>query len=357
MTPSESKSSKIARKFEPDSIGSVAVLGAGAWGGTIAWLLARAAESNPARTVRLYRRKGEQFEKLARTRELTDPLKVELPGSCLITDNLKEALDQIDIVVLACTSKSMASLARELKGCLSDRAVEDYPLFVSVVKGLDSRSLKTMSAVVAEEIEGARVLSLSGPNLAYEIRSGLPAAAVVAHPDLELARFVQHSLNTERFRLYASEDLTGVELGGTLKNVIAIAAGASDGLNLGVNAKSALLTRGLAEMVRLSANLGAKPSTLFGLSGMGDLFATCQGPLSRNYRIGLYLAESLSLEEAVEKVGSVAEGVATTHAVCELSKKLEIDLPIAYQVQATLNGATTPKDSIMTLMGRPLATE
>lgn len=356
MTPPDVTGSKKVSNHSSSSVGSVAVLGAGAWGGTLAWLASGETGSREPRVVKLYRRKGEEFDRLVDTRELLDPLKVKLPPSCQITGDLEEAISGVDILVLACTSKNMASLASELKKILGTR-VEDYPVFVSVVKGLDSKSLKTMSAVVADHIEGARVLSLSGPNLAYEIRSGQPAAAVVAHPDLELAKFVQHSLSTSRFRLYASEDLLGVELGGTLKNVIAIAAGASDGLKLGVNAKSALLTRGLAEMVRLSANLGAKPSTLFGLSGMGDLIATCEGPLSRNYRIGLYLAENLNLDEAVAKVGSVAEGVATARAVCELSKKLEIDLPIAYQVKETLDGATTPKESIMTLMGRPLATE
>ena len=251
----------------------------------------------------------------------------------------------------------MPALSEMLAQFYEGRPAQEIPNLVSAAKGLELKSLKRMSEVLESYLPNAKVLSLSGPNLAYEIRSGLPSASTVAARDIEVAREVQMSLSTKTFRLYASDDLAGVELGGTLKNVIAIAAGASDGLKLGVNAKSALLTRGLKEMVRLSQALGAKESTLFGLSGMGDLIATCEGPLSRNYRIGKFLAENLTLEEAIEKVGSLAEGVETTHAVCELSKKVSIDLPIAFQVQATLKGITTPKKSIMTLMQRPLALE
>ena len=345
MTSSDRKRVEAAQR--------VAVLGGGAWGGTLAWLLTE----NGVESVRLYRRPGAAFDNLLKSRELVDPLPVKLSEGCLITSDLGEALEGAEIVILACTSASMTNLLEQVHSVLAADSQGAQRIFVSVVKGLDPQSLKRMSEVANEILGTDRVLSLSGPNLAFEIRSGLPCAAVVAHPDLALAQYVQHSLSTKSFRLYASDDITGVELGGTLKNVIAIAAGASDGLKLGVNAKSALLTRGLAEMVRLSANLGARPNTLFGLSGMGDLIATCQGPLSRNYRIGMYLAENASLEEALEKVGSVAEGVQTTDSVCELSKKLAIDLPIALQVQATLKGTTTPKDSIMTLMSRPLAKE
>lgn len=344
MTSSDRKRKEAAQR--------VAILGGGAWGGTLAWLLTE----NGVKSVRLYRRPGAAFDKLLSSRELLDPLPVRLSESCSITSDLGEALDGVEIVILACTSSSMAEVVKQVSHAMSDSLLS-RSTFVSVVKGLDPGSLKRMSEVAVEILGTDRVLALSGPNLAFEIRSGLPCAAVVAHRDLSLAQYVQHSLSTTGFRLYASEDIAGVELGGTLKNVIAIAAGASDGLKLGVNAKSALLTRGLAEMVRLSANLGARPNTLFGLSGMGDLIATCQGPLSRNYRIGMYLAENASLEEALAKVGSVAEGVQTTNSVCELSKKLDIDLPIALQVQATLKGTTTPKDSIMTLMSRPLAKE
>lgn len=333
--------------------GPIAVLGAGAWGGTLAWLLS----SESGKEVRLYRRPGPRFDELVETRELTDPVKIKLDPTLKIVSSLEEALDKVSIVILACTSQTMSELAADVSSCLVSMGVTEPPLLVSVVKGLEAKTLKRMSEAVCEKIESAKVLCLSGPNLAFEIRNGLPTASVVAYPELEVARAVQSALSTKTFRLYATDDLIGVELGGTLKNIMAIAAGASDGLKLGVNAKSALLTRGLAEMVRLSIHFGARPSTLFGLSGMGDLIATCEGPLSRNYRVGMYLAQNLSLPETIEKVGAVAEGVITTRAVCELSKNLDIDLPIAKQVQSTLDGMITPRDSIMALMGRPLSTE
>lgn len=330
----------------------ITVLGSGAWGGTLAWLL-----SLEGKNVVLWGRDKEKQEKIASSRSLDDPVTVNLPSNCHVTSSIDEALDKATIVLFACTSQSMSKVAQLVAEQLKGMEESELPYCVSVVKGLESNSLKRMTEVILEKLPRARVLSLSGPNLAFEIRSGLPAASVIAHTDLKVAEHVQSILSTRKFRLYASNDLAGVELGGTLKNVIAIAAGASDGLELGVNAKSALLTRGLAEMVRLATTFGAHPSTLFGLSGMGDLIATCQGPLSRNYRVGQYLAQNLTLDETLEKVGSVAEGVKTTYAVCELSKKNSIELPIAFQVQDTLNGITTPKESIMILMGRPLAKE
>lgn len=341
MTQAQSKTSS-----------KIVVLGAGAWGGTLAWLFSKAGKS-----VSLWGRDSKKIEIIAKSRELKDPLKVKLSDNCLVTNSIEEALSGASVVVFACTSQSMSQVAQLVADFYSGKSPGKLPYLVSAVKGLEAKSLKRMSLVISEKLPSACVLSLSGPNLAFEIRSGLPAAAVIAHTDINIAQAVQNILSTTKFRLYASADLIGVELGGTLKNIIAIAAGASDGLKLGVNAKSALITRGLAEVVRLSTTFGANPATIFGLSGMGDLVATCQGPLSRNYRIGQFLAYDLSLQEAIEKVGSVAEGVETTYAVCELSKKNSIELPIAFQVADTLNGITTPKDSIMILMGRPLASE
>ena len=172
-----------------------------------------------------------------------------------------------------------------------------------------------------------------------------------------VAAFVQEELSVPTVRMYTNPDLVGVELGGTLKNIIAVAAGVSDGLELGANAKAALLTRGLAEMIRLSSALGAQKTTLAGLSGMGDLFATCTSPLSRNYKLGRSMAGGLSCEEAKKVVGGTAEGIPTAEAVCELSRKLGIDMPIAEQVESALKGKTTPKRAIMSLMMRPLASE
>lgn len=329
---------------------AVAILGAGAWGSTIAWMLAR-----EGRDVRLWTRSKEQIERIRESGRLDKPIPVELPSQLILADDLAAATDGAEIVVMACTSQSMREMTAKLRDSLNKRG--DPPIVVSVVKGLELKTLKRMSEVILDEFPEARVFSLSGPNLAFEIRSGLPAAAVVAGQSLDDAKKIQKALSAKTFRLYASDDLTGVELGGTLKNIIAIAAGGVDGLNLGVNAKSAVLTRGLSEMKRFSVALGARESTLYGLSGMGDLFATCQGSLSRNYRIGHHIARGSSLEESLKLVEAVAEGVNTTFAVCELSEKLGQELPIAQQVKLILEGQTTPEKSIISLMGRPLSTE
>lgn len=334
--------------------GPIAVLGAGAWGGTIAWMLNQAGKD-----VRLWSRNQEKLALIEKEKVFKDPLAVRFDERLKIKPNLDEAIENVSIIVVACTSQSMSSMASLLQDCflrnLSDQ--QELPVIVSAVKGLELSSLKTMSNVISEKIPDAKIVSLSGPNLAYEIRSEQPSASSVASIDLETAQFAQRVLSTNKFRLYATTDLVGCELGGTLKNVIAIAAGVSDGLNLGVNAKAALITRGLAEIVRLAKSLGAKESTLFGLSGIGDMIATCEGQLSRNYRVGYLLAQDKSLDEAIEIIGSTAEGVQTTYAVCELSKKKSIEMPIAHQVEKTLKGACSPTESIMMLMQRPLAVE
>jgi glycerol-3-phosphate dehydrogenase (NAD(P)+) len=208
-----------------------------------------------------------------------------------------------------------------------------------------------------EELPSAKISVLSGPNLAKEILLGLPAAAVIASEDLAVANFVQNLISVPRFRLYTNTDVVGVELGGSLKNVIAIAAGAADGFDLGANAKSALLTRGLAEIARLAVHLGARPTTLAGLAGMGDLLTTCSSSLSRNYNLGLQMAKGKSLKNIMQETGAIIEGVTTTEAACELSKKINVELPVASLVQAFLTGSLTPNQAITTLMNRPLISE
>ncbi|MDZ4832653.1 MAG: NAD(P)H-dependent glycerol-3-phosphate dehydrogenase [Candidatus Melainabacteria bacterium] len=327
----------------------VAVLGSGAWGSTIAWLLAKGGTLD----VWLYSRSAEKIARMKETGILEKPAPVAVPDQLTLSSDLEATVSGAGVIVIACTSQHMRETARILKPLIG----VSTPIIVSVVKGLELQTNLTMSAVIKQELERARVLCMSGPNLAFEIRAGLPAASVVAGEVLEDARLVQKTLSANSFRLYASDDLPGVELGGTLKNIIAIAAGGSDGLNLGVNAKAALLTRGLNEMKRLSLALGAREATLYGLSGMGDLIATCQGPLSRNYRVGHHLAKGTTLAAALKLVETEAEGVTATYAVCELSKKLQLELPIAYQVQQVLDGTSTPEKAIMALMTRPLAVE
>lgn len=327
----------------------VAVIGSGAWGSTLAWLLAKQRNLD----VRLYSRSAERVARMRETGILEKPAPVAVPETLTLSSDLEATTHGAGIIIIACTSQHMREVARSLGPVVGAASAA----VVSAVKGLELGTDLRMSEVISQEIPTARVFSLSGPNLAFEIRAGLPAAAVVAGKSLDDARIIQKTLSTNSFRLYASDDLVGVEFGGTLKNVIAIAAGGSDGLNLGVNAKAALLTRGLTEMKRLALAMGARESTLYGLSGMGDLIATCQGPLSRNYRVGHHLAKGSSLTVSLKLVETEAEGVSTTHAVCELSKKMQLELPIAEQVQAVLKETTTPDKAIMNLMSRPLAIE
>ena len=214
-----------------------------------------------------------------------------------------------------------------------------------------------MSEVLAQELPNFETCVLSGPNLAKEILQGLPAATVIASNNMAAATQVQKILSVPKFRLYTNTDVIGVELGGTLKNVIAIAAGCADGLALGSNAKAALITRGLAEISRLAVSMGAKPSTLAGLAGMGDLLATCTSPLSRNYHLGAELAQGKSLQSILKETGAVIEGITTAQAVCNLGQTLNIELPIAKLVQACLDSSLSPSEAIMTLMNRPLISE
>jgi glycerol-3-phosphate dehydrogenase (NAD(P)+) len=330
----------------------IAVLGAGSWGATLARLFALAGKQ-----ICLYTQDESKAAFINEKHEILKPIQVSIPETVTASSDLEAVLRDAMIVILCCTSQSTRELATKVAAILKPLPKSERPILVSGVKGLELGSLSRMSEVVAEVIPDIEFCCLSGPNLAGEVLKGLPAAAVIAGKDYRIAKKIQTELSISKFRLYTNDDLIGCELGGTLKNVIAIAAGASDGLQLGSNAKAALLTRGLAEMTRLSINLGAKPLTLAGLAGMGDLLATCAGSSSRNYRLGWEFAQGRTLDQISREIGAVVEGVTTARAVCELSEKLKIDLPIARQVDDALRGKTSPEQAIMTLMNRPLASE
>jgi glycerol-3-phosphate dehydrogenase (NAD(P)+) len=337
---------------QTDQAENIAVLGAGSWGTTLARLL-----SLSGKRVCLWGRDSTKIEKLKIERKIERPIIAEIPKAIEITNDLESAIRNACIILICCTSQSMRPLMNNLKEHLHARQGHGRLVLVSVVKGLELNTLKRMSEVISEIIPDLAVCALSGPNLAAEMLLDLPTAAVVACLDASVAAYVQKALSVPKFRIYSNTDIIGVELGGTLKNVIAIAAGGSDGLELGVNAKAALLTRGLAEMSRLSVSLGAKGSTLSGLAGMGDLFATCAGPLSRNYKLGMEMARGKSLEQIRQEVGAVIEGIPTTEAAYALSQKIGVDLPIAELVNNALMGAMTPEKAILSLMARPLARE
>lgn len=353
-TSKESQTLMASTELPGSADERIAILGAGTWGTTLAWLY-----GSSGQRVSLWTRDSAKVDLLRETRHVEKPLAVSIPDSVAIFSDLSAALENATVIIFCCTSQSMREVAQHASAPLSAACErgDARPVLVSAAKGLELSTLKRMSEVISESIPGLPVCALSGPNLAGEILQNQPAASVIACSDFDVARYAQRRLSAKGFRVYSHDDLVGVELGGTLKNIIAIAAGCSDGLGLGANARAALMTRGLAEMTRLAVALGANPLTLSGLSGMGDLFATCTSPLSRNYRLGREMAQGKNRDQALATLGATAEGVPTTYAVCELSKRLDIELPIAEQVEATLKGKTTPEGAIMTLMARPLASE
>lgn len=340
----------------------IAILGAGSWGATLANLFAR-----NGKNVSLWTHSAEKAQRLSSERALDKPFRVEFPENLAICSDIGECLDDARIVMLCCTAQSMREVAGKVAQVVHGRVAvksgqvqtgaANGMILVSAAKGLELQTFQRMTEILREILPDVPSCVLSGPNLAKEVLMNLPSATVVASEDSDVALAVQQVLSLPAFRVYTNADVIGVELGGALKNVMAIACGAVDGLRLGGNAKAAIMTRGLAEMARLSVALGAQPVTLAGLSGMGDLVATCYSALSRNYSLGFDMAQGVSFQDAEFKAGAVVEGVTTTYAVCELSKKLGIQMPITEQVSATIKGETTPKGAIMTLMARPLSSE
>jgi glycerol-3-phosphate dehydrogenase (NAD(P)+) len=309
----------------------ITVLGAGSWGTALAVHDALMAD-------------------LARTRENSPYLPgIALDRRIVTTPSLEEALEDAPIVIAAVPSHGMRLVLRSAAPLLRDGAV-----VVSATKGLETDSLDRMSQVATEEAgTGHPVTVLSGPSFALEVARGLPTAIVVASADQDAATRVQNTLKGPALRLYASDDVTGVEFGGALKNVIAIAAGVVEGLGIGHNAMAALITRGLVEMSRLACAEGSRRETLAGLSGLGDLVLTCTGDLSRNRHVGIELGRGRPLAEILSEMRMVAEGVRTTVAALALGARHGVELPLAAQMSAVLEGRTSARSAVEALMLRP----
>ena len=325
------------------------VLGLGCWGLVLTKLLTSQFDE-----VWGWSRKQDLSEELLLHKKSTLPFEVELDKSVNITHDLKCAVDGADIILLVVSTSAIRSVCEQLK----EAGIKDEQILVNTSKGLELPSLKRMSEVIKEVLPNQKFAVLSGPTLAREVLEGQPTAASVASDDAAVAKFVQQHLNVDgRFRLYTNDDVIGVEFGGSLKNVIAIAAGFISELNMGDNAKGAILTRGMAEIVRVGTALGAKPSTFWGLSGMGDLIATCSSPLSRNHTVGRMLAKGKKIDDILAELGSVAEGVKTSKAICELSEKLNIDTPISHAIHEAVYSKENSKEIFMNLMFRQLKAE
>jgi glycerol-3-phosphate dehydrogenase (NAD(P)+) len=266
---------------------------------------------------------------------------------------LRTVVVRADIVVSAVSMKGVRDVVNQLQGLEFSKET----IFVTATKGLDSQSSCTPSQIWQQAFPSHSVVVLSGPNLSKEIALELPAATVVASNISWAAQLVQLVFYSNRFRVYTNSDPLGVELGGTLKNVMAIAAGVCDGLQLGTNAKAALLTRGLAEMVRIGVSWGAKTETFYGLSGLGDLLATCNSPLSRNYQVGYQLGCGKALTEILSHLEGTAEGVNTCQVLVEKSGVQDISMPITQQVYRLLQGEITPRQALTELMLRDIKPE
>ncbi len=323
---------------------TIAVLGAGSWGTALAHLLAA-----KNLDVRLWARDVEFAHRLK-----TDGENARyLPGFSLdgieIFSDLDAVLRGANWIVSAVPCSALPDIARASSTRLSPNAV-----VISGTKGLHPESSLRASQTWAQDggLDASRFVVLSGPNLAREIVAGIPSSTVVASTDAEAASRAQRLFSTQTFRVYTNDDLLGVELGGALKNVVAIAAGIGDGLGFGDNAKAALMTRAWREMTRLAVALGARESTLFGLSGMGDLIATCAGNKSRNHALGFHLAHGESLSFAQGEIAQVAEGVHTCRAALRLAEHVGVELPVARQIAAVLFENRSPRSAVEELMKR-----
>jgi glycerol-3-phosphate dehydrogenase (NAD(P)+) len=321
---------------------NVAVIGAGSWGTAVA-----AIASRNAPTV-LWARRSELVDDIAQTRTNARYLPdFVLPDALHCTCDLEEAVKEADVVVMGVPSHGFRDVLREAAASVGG----DVPI-VSLTKGFEASTLQRMTEVIADELPGRPAGVLTGPNLAKEVVAGWPAAAVIAFRDLALATELQPLFGAEAFRVYTHEDVTGCEVAGALKNVMALAAGMADGMGFGDNTKAALMTRGLAELTRLGVALGGEPLTFAGLAGMGDLVATCTSRQSRNRGVGEQLGRGRKLDEIVDEMNMVAEGVKTVGPVVALARKHGVEMPIAEQVLAVVEGRQTAADTIVALMSR-----
>ncbi|SFF04535.1 glycerol-3-phosphate dehydrogenase (NAD(P)+) [Paenibacillus catalpae] len=325
--------------------GRAAVLVAGSWGTALAAVLA-----GNGYDVKLWTRSAEHAEQMnaSRTNEKYLP-GAALPSSLHATTDMREALESAELALFVAPSSAMRAVAKQAAPYLAEET-----LVVHATKGFEADTLKRMTTVLSEELErpAEEIVVLSGPSHAEEVIRRQPTTVVVASADLKAAEKAQDAFMSTYFRVYTNPDVVGVEVAGAIKNIIALGAGLSDGLGFGDNAKAALITRGLAEISRLGTAMGANPLTFAGLAGVGDLVVTCTSQHSRNWRAGSMLADGTPLEEVLERMGMVVEGVRTTRAANELAKQYDVRMPITAELYSVLFANNSPKSAVENLMGR-----
>lgn len=329
----------------------IAVFGAGTWGIALARLLAV-----HGKDVTVWSAIPAELKALSTTHRHPNLPGMELPAAMHYTADIAEACAGRDVLLFAVPSPFVRATAKK-----AAPHIPDDQLIVDVAKGVEDKTLMTMSEIIEDELakagRKARVVALSGPTHAEEVARDMPTAIVAACAEEEAAKTVQKIFNTPTFRVYTNDDRRGTELGGAIKNVIALAVGIALGLGYGDNAKAALITRGNAELARLGAAMGCKPETFAGLSGMGDLIVTCTSMHSRNLHAGMLIGRGKSVEDAKTEVGQVVEGINALPAACRLAKKYKVEMPIVQAVEAILDGKLEARSALMSLMGRSLKRE
>lgn len=322
---------------------NISIIGSGGWGTAVAVMLA-----NKGYTIKLWSWIQEETDRLNKDRENKEFLPgVLFPDNIICSHDAEYCVKDADLIITAAPSPATRITAKTIAPY-----IKPGQRLINISKGLESGSLKRLSEVYAEEIPYADISVMSGPSHAEEVSRGLPTTNVVASSSLETARFIQDILMGDNFRIYTSTDIMGVELGGALKNVIALCAGISDGLGYGDNTKAALMTRGIAEIARLGSAMGAQNATFMGLSGVGDLIVTCTSMHSRNRRAGILLGEGKSLQETLDTVHMVVEGVNTAAAAYELSKRYNVEMPIVEEAYKILFEGKNARDAVLSLMTR-----
>jgi glycerol-3-phosphate dehydrogenase (NAD(P)+) len=325
------------------SIRSTAIIGAGGWGTALAVLWAK--RGNP---ITLWGNHPDRAARLRETRENAEYLPgVHVPESIAVTSEISDCA-RADLIVFVTPSVALRTVAKRLQAA----GLGSDAILLSGTKGIEHGSGKRMTEVLSEIFPANTVAVLSGPNLAVEVSRDLPTAAVLGCCNSQCAEELQSYLGGERFRIYSSDETIGIELGGALKNVFAIAAGASDGFGLGDNSKAALVTRGLAELLRLGTAMGGNPRTFYGLSGAGDLIATCFSQLSRNRRVGERLGRGETLEQISGSTHMIAEGIPTAKSAYECARRLQVETPIIDQIYSVVYEGKRPADAMQALLGR-----
>ena len=323
----------------------ITILGSGAMATACSILL----DDHPGQTVSMWVRNADHARDIAEHRENRRLLPgVRIPDAIEVQAEIEQAIDGADFLVAAIPTAFLRQALSDIAAVLTDQRP-----CISVIKGLENETFMRPSEIIHEVLGSRTVVALGGPSHAEEISRRLPASVVAASGDLALAEQVQAMFSTDRFRVYTNADIIGVELAGALKNVVAIAVGICDGLKYGDNAKSALMTRGLVEMTRFGAALGAEPQTFSGLAGIGDLVTTCISPYGRNRHVGERLGQGESLDQILESMDAVAEGVTTTRSIHELAEKKGIDMPITDEVFRVLFDNKPPEKATDSLMMRP----